>query len=200
LLLSQLLPLLSGGFLQRAGGQPLRGSVSHLLHLGKIHVESRALLAKGVAYDNFSPLLGEPGDGLQFLGSELPCCHDIAIHEVREIRQAEYPSAYPTRLPLRSKGCPALVPKGRRLAALFEEWQDGMMAEKERTMIELTPEQTRAIAAQEAPIHLLNPATQEVFVLIRKDVYDLTCSVVGSGTGQVWTDEADDDLILRKSS
>ena len=66
-------------------------------------------------------------------------------------------------------------------------------------MIELTPEQTRAIAAQKAPVHLLNPATQEVFVLIRKDVYDLTCSIVGGGRGQVWDDEADDDLILRKS-
>ncbi len=65
-------------------------------------------------------------------------------------------------------------------------------------MIELTPEQTRAIAAQKAPLQLLNPATQEVFVLIRKDVYDLTCSIVGGGKGRVW-DDADDDLILRKS-
>src|SRR5437588_8212964 len=71
---------------------------------------------------------------------------------------------------------------------------------KERTMIELTPEQTRAIGAQKAPVHLLNPATQEVFVLIRKDVYDLTCSIVGGGKGQVWDDKADDDLILRKPS
>jgi hypothetical protein len=67
-------------------------------------------------------------------------------------------------------------------------------------MIELTPEQTQAVAAQKAPVHLLNPATQEVFVLIRKDVYDLTCSIVAGGKGQVLDDEADDDLILRKTS
>ena len=67
-------------------------------------------------------------------------------------------------------------------------------------MIELTREQTQAIAAQKAPVQVLNPATQEVFVLIRKDVYELTCSIVGGGKGQVWDDEADDNLILRKSS
>ena len=43
----------------------------------------------------------------------------------------------------------------------------------------------------------LNPATQEVFVLIRKEVYDLTCNIVGGGQGRVWDDEADDDLIRK---
>lgn len=32
-------------------------------------------------------------------------------------------------------------------------------------MLELTEQQVRAIAAQTAPVHLVNPATQEVFVL-----------------------------------
>jgi hypothetical protein len=65
-------------------------------------------------------------------------------------------------------------------------------------MIELTPEQAQAMSEQKAPLQVLNPVTQEVFVLIRKEVYDLTCSIVGGGQGQVWDDEADDDLILRK--
>ena len=67
-------------------------------------------------------------------------------------------------------------------------------------MIELTPEQAQAMSEQTPPLQMLNPLTQEVFVLIRKDVYDLTCSIVGGGKGEVWDDEADDDLILRKPS
>jgi hypothetical protein len=62
-------------------------------------------------------------------------------------------------------------------------------------MIELTKEQVQALAAQKAPLQLVNPATQEVFVLIRKEVYDLTCNIVGGGPGRVWHDLADDDLI-----
>jgi hypothetical protein len=64
-------------------------------------------------------------------------------------------------------------------------------------MIELTKEQAQALAAQKKPLHLMNPLTQEVFVLIRKDVYDLTCTIVGGGRGRVWNDEADDDLIRK---
>ena len=41
----------------------------------------------------------------------------------------------------------------------------------------------------------MNPATQQVYVLIQKNVYDLTCGIVGGGKGRVWDDEADDDLI-----
>jgi len=33
--------------------------------------------------------------------------------------------------------------------------------------------------------------TREVFVLIRKEVYDLTCGIVGGGRGRVWDDESD---------
>ena len=65
-------------------------------------------------------------------------------------------------------------------------------------MIELTEEQAQALDAQKAPLQLVNPATQEVFVLIRKEVYDLTCSIVGGGGGRVWDDEADDDLIRKR--
>jgi hypothetical protein len=35
-----------------------------------------------------------------------------------------------------------------------------------------------------------------VFVLIRKDVYDLTCSIVAGQTGRVWDDE--EDLIQKR--
>jgi hypothetical protein len=64
-------------------------------------------------------------------------------------------------------------------------------------MIELTEDQMQAMANQKAPLQLVNPRTKEVFVLIRRDVYDLTCSIVGGKKGQVWDDE-DDDLIRKK--
>jgi hypothetical protein len=69
---------------------------------------------------------------------------------------------------------------------------------KENPMVEMTPEQVQAMEALEkGPLHLLNPKTNEVYVLIRQDVYKLTCSVVGGGSGQVWDDVADDDLIRK---
>jgi hypothetical protein len=67
---------------------------------------------------------------------------------------------------------------------------------EEPTVIELTPEQAAALEEQTAPLHLTNPRTREVYVLIRKDVYDLTCSVVGR-TGKGWDNKADDDLIRK---
>ena len=66
-------------------------------------------------------------------------------------------------------------------------------------MIELTKEQVEALGTQQTPLHLVNPATQEVFVLIRKEVYDLTCRMVGGGAGHVWDDKADDDLIRKQA-
>jgi hypothetical protein len=45
-------------------------------------------------------------------------------------------------------------------------------------MIELTPEQARALAEQKAPLKLLNLLTQEVFVLVHQNVYELTCGLV----------------------
>jgi hypothetical protein len=73
------------------------------------------------------------------------------------------------------------------------------MLAKETGMIELTSEQMQAIEAQRPkPLQLVNPTTQEVFVLIRKEVYDLTCSIVGGGRGQVWDDESDEDLIRKR--
>jgi hypothetical protein len=65
-------------------------------------------------------------------------------------------------------------------------------------MIELTEEQVRALAEAQSPLQVINPKTKEVFVLIRKDVYDLTCGIIGGGKGRVWDDAADDDLIRKK--
>ena len=64
-------------------------------------------------------------------------------------------------------------------------------------MIQLTEEQARAQELQAAPLQVLNPRTQEVFVLVRQDVYALTCRIVGGGKGRVWDDEADDDLLRK---
>lgn len=62
-------------------------------------------------------------------------------------------------------------------------------------MLELTAEQALALEKQQAPLQLVNPRTGEVYVLIRKNVYDLACTVVGGGKGKPWDDEADNDLI-----
>ena len=64
-------------------------------------------------------------------------------------------------------------------------------------MIELTEEQQQALSAATGPLQVVDPRTQEVYVLIRKDVYDLTCTIVGGGPGRVWDDQADDDLIRK---
>jgi hypothetical protein len=66
-------------------------------------------------------------------------------------------------------------------------------------MIELTDAQIQALDAQKSPLHLVNPRPQEVFVLIRKEVYEVTRSIVGGGKGQVWDDEADEDLIRKRA-
>jgi hypothetical protein len=63
-------------------------------------------------------------------------------------------------------------------------------------MIELTEEQAEAMALEKAPAEVLNPLTQEVLGLIRKDVYD---SVRGflRPLGRAWNNPADGDLIRR---
>ena len=63
-------------------------------------------------------------------------------------------------------------------------------------MIELTEVQVRALEGQQTPLQLVNPQTREVFVLVKKHVYDLTCTIVG-GKGKPWDDEADNDLIRK---
>ncbi len=55
-------------------------------------------------------------------------------------------------------------------------------------MIELTEEQVKAMEAEKSPLHVLNPKTQEVYVLIHKDVYDLTCKIVSGPNRNGWDD------------
>ena len=66
-------------------------------------------------------------------------------------------------------------------------------------MIELTEEQVAALEKQRAPLRLVNPRTREVYILVQRSVYELTCAVVGGGKGQPWDDEADDDLIRKQA-
>jgi hypothetical protein len=72
------------------------------------------------------------------------------------------------------------------------------MRAKETAMIELNAEQQRALDEAKSPLHLVGPRTGQVYVLVRQDVYNLTCSIVGGGPGQVWDDSADDDLIRKR--
>jgi hypothetical protein len=89
-------------------GQTLSCGPSDRFHLREIDIEPRSIFTEGASDDNFSPAFGELGEFLQIFGCELPCRHGIAVLEVREIRQDEFPSAYPTLIPLRRKGRPAL--------------------------------------------------------------------------------------------
>jgi hypothetical protein len=61
---------------------------------------------------------------------------------------------------------------------------------KESPMLELTPEQASALERQTDPLALVNPRTQEVFVLVRRDVYNLTRKILKN-----WDDPEDADLI-----
>jgi hypothetical protein len=109
LFLAQELALLRRGYFQGSLGQAARCRGGDGLHLRKIDIEPRPVFSKGVLDDNFSPVLGESRDRLQFFGRQLPCCHDLAILEVRRIRRGEYPIAHRTFLALRRKGRPALA-------------------------------------------------------------------------------------------
>ena len=57
-------------------------------------------------------------------------------------------------------------------------------------MLELTPEQALALEQQKEPLKLVNPHTQEVFVLVRHDIYNLTSKIL-----KKWDDPEDADLI-----
>jgi hypothetical protein len=67
-------------------------------------------------------------------------------------------------------------------------------------MIELTEEQMQALEAQtQGPLQVLNPRTQEVYVLIRKEVYQLTSRILSGPNRRGWDDPADDDLIRKQA-
>ena len=61
-------------------------------------------------------------------------------------------------------------------------------------MLELTPEQAQATHSQKEPIKLIDPHTQEVFVLVRERVFDLTRRIL-----KKWADPDDFDLIDQPS-
>jgi uncharacterized protein (DUF433 family) len=68
---------------------------------------------------------------------------------------------------------------------------------REAAMIELTKEQAIAMEAQKAPLHVLNPLTEEVYVLIRQHVYNLTCGIVSVPNRNGWDEDEDEDLIRK---
>ncbi len=58
---------------------------------------------------------------------------------------------------------------------------------KETAMIELTQDQIKLLAAQpQGPV--LNPETQEVYFLVRKDVYERMCRIVDAASRRGWDD------------
>jgi len=56
-------------------------------------------------------------------------------------------------------------------------------------MIELTEDQVRAIEAEcESPPRVKNPKTQETFLLIRQDVYELVRRIIEGPNRHGWDD------------
>jgi hypothetical protein len=108
LVVSQLLALLRRGFLQGASRQPLSSGMSHLFHLGQVHVQTGALFAKSPANQDFSPLFRKLANAFQIGVGPLPCCHGVAVLELREVRLGEFPFDYRTNFSLWRKGGPAL--------------------------------------------------------------------------------------------
>lgn len=63
-------------------------------------------------------------------------------------------------------------------------------------MIELTEEQAAALTRTDQPPLVVDPRTQEEFVLVRKDRYEAMQKWVAS-LKRRWDDPADDDLIRK---
>jgi hypothetical protein len=63
-------------------------------------------------------------------------------------------------------------------------------------MIELTQEQAEALVRAEHPPLVLNPRTQEEFVLVPRDRFEAMQKWVAS-LKRRWDDPADDDLIRK---
>jgi hypothetical protein len=65
------------------------------------------------------------------------------------------------------------------------------MQAKERAMIELTNEQSRALEQNsDQPLRARDPRTQQVFVLVRQDVYELMQRWAGTFNRAGWDDPA----------
>ena len=63
-------------------------------------------------------------------------------------------------------------------------------------MIELTPEQTRALDAPPQPVAAVDPGTGQEYLLIRREIYD-KIRLLLKPFGQNWDNPADDDLIRK---
>ena len=63
-------------------------------------------------------------------------------------------------------------------------------------MIELTKEQSRALAASEQPVVAVDPCTGQEYLLIRREIYEKVRSVL-TPFGRAWDNPADDDLIRK---
>jgi hypothetical protein len=61
-------------------------------------------------------------------------------------------------------------------------------------MIELTPEQTRALDAPVQPVVAVDPRTGQEYLLIRREIYDKVRLIL-KPFGRNWDNPADDDLI-----
>ena len=59
----------------------------------------------------------------------------------------------------------------------------------------LRQEQAQAMATQNTPLQVVNPLTQQVYVLVPEKVYELTCRIVSVPNRAGWDNPADDDLI-----
>jgi hypothetical protein len=65
------------------------------------------------------------------------------------------------------------------------------MQPKEQAMIELTNEQSQALEEKtDQPARVRDPRTQQVFVLVRQDVYDLMQRWAGTFNRAGWDDPA----------
>ncbi len=63
-------------------------------------------------------------------------------------------------------------------------------------MIQLTDEQSAALAAEEKTLCVLDPRTGEEFVLLRKDRFEAMQKWVAS-LKRRWDDPSDDDLVRK---
>ncbi len=61
-------------------------------------------------------------------------------------------------------------------------------------MIELTPEQTKALDAPQQPAVAVDPRTGQEYLLIRREIYDKVRLML-KPFGRNWDNPADDDLI-----
>jgi len=63
-------------------------------------------------------------------------------------------------------------------------------------MIELTPEQARALEGPAQPVAAIDPRTGQEYLLIRREIYD-KIRLMRKPFGRNWDNAADDDLIRK---